>query len=182
MKHKKGQQLRRHPHVGAIDQSISAGVESTQIAKRFGVTSAQVNKYREREYPAHVAPAVLADDKSRHALETIIMRMDGGISKIEKITKACDQYLADTEGNYDLSDPKKATPYVKMLIEAVKVLTPSLKDMANIMGAVKETAEIENNPVLILAQIGQVIQASGSREEMIANIKRLAQDNNADRS
>lgn len=175
---KKKRYTRKHPHVAAIDQAISAGVNNTQIARRFGPDRNTIRHYRENEYPAHVAQAVIADDKSRHALDTIILRMDGGISKIEKIIAGADKVLADEEGNYDLSNPKKAAPYVKMLIEAVKVLTPSLKDMGNIMGAVKETAEIQNNPVLILAQIGQVIQSSGSREEMIANIKRLAQDNN----
>lgn len=175
MKRKKFARIKCHPHVAGIDQAISAGISNKQVAKRFDATSGQIKLYRENEYPKHVANAVL--DRDKNALDTIIMRMNGGISKIEKITDACDRYLTDADGNYDLSNPKKAAPYVKMLIEAVKVLSPSLKDMANIMGAAKEKAEIENNPVLILAQIGQVIQSSQTREEMIANIRRLAQDN-----
>lgn len=174
MKRKKYARIKNHPHVAAIDQAISAGVNNHQITKRFDTPAAGVKAYRENTYPKHVANAVL--DRDRHALDTILARLNGGITKIEKITQACDEQLAREDGTYDLSNPKKAAPYVKMLIEAVKVLSPSLKDMAHIMGAVKERAEIENNPVLILAQIGQVIQASGSREEMIAGIRRLAQD------
>ena len=176
MKRKKWQRIKKDPHVGGIDTQISAGVKSGTIAERVKADAHSIINYREKQYPKHVANAVVsASDK--HSLDTLVMRLDAGIQKIEKITEACDEQLARADGSYDLSNPKKAAPYVKMLIEAVRVLSPSIKDMANVMGAVKERAEIENNPVLILAQIGQVIQTAGSREEMIAGIKRLAQDN-----
>lgn len=176
MKRKKGQRLKNAPHITGLDLAIGAGVKTSEMARRFDAQPEAVARYRKNEYPKVVASAVV-DDRAKLALDTIIARMDGGISKIEKITEACQKYLMDANGDYDLSNPKKAGPYVKMLIEAVKVLSPSLKDMANIMGAVKERAEIENNPVLILAQIGQVIQGAGSREEIIAGLKRLKQDN-----
>lgn len=175
MKKKRRPKIKDHPHVAAIDQAISAGLKSSEVARRFDTPRGVICNHRATEYPRTVA---VAYDAAKHSLDTIIARMDGGISKIEKIIDAANKILMDPEtGEYDLSNPKKATPYVKMLIEAVKVLSPSLKDMAHIMGAVKERAEIENNPVLILAQIGQVIQGAGSREEIIAGIKRLAQDN-----
>jgi len=177
-KRKFHQPIKCDPHVSAIDTQISAGVRSGTIAKRTDADPKSIIEYRKKEYPKHVAAAVVSD-RDKHSLDTLVMRLDAGIQKIEKITEACDEQLARADGTYDLSNPKKAAPYVKMLIEAVRVLSPSIKDMANVMGAVKDRAEIENNPVLILAQIGQIIQTSGNREEMIAGIKRLAQDNNS---
>ena len=178
MKRKKWQRIKKDPHVGGIDTQISAGVKSTKIAERFNADPHSIIEYRKHEYPKRVASAVVSS-RDKHSLDTLVMRLNAGIEKIEKITEACDEQLAKPDGSYDLSNPKKAAPYVKMLIEAMRVLSPSIRDMANVMGAVKERAEIENNPVLILAQIGQVIQTAGSREEMIAGIKRLAQDNNS---
>ena len=178
MKRKKWQRIKKDPHVSGIDTQISAGVKSSTIAERFNADPHSIIEYRKNEYPKRVAAAVVTS-RDKHSLDTLVMRLNAGIEKIEKITEACDEQLAKPDGSYDLSNPKKAAPYVKMLIEAMRVLSPSIRDMANVMGAVKERAEIENNPVLILAQIGQVIQTAGSREEMIAGIKRLAQDNNS---
>ena len=56
-------------------------------------------------------------------------------------------------------------------------MQPIVKEIAQIQGDIKETVAIQNNPTIILAQIGQVIGTANIPEdekgEMIARLKQL---------
>ena len=161
----------------ALVKDILNGKPDNQIAINYDISPMCVKRYKESKLFQAVAE-VWAETKQEVAegYEEKLRKFETVANKIIVATeKALD---ADGTGEYDLTNPKEAYLYVKMLNETLRTLQPIVKEIAQIQGDIKETVAIQNNPTLILAQIGQIIQQSSApnREEILARIEQLRID------
>lgn len=156
----------------ALVKDILAGLPDNRIADNYGLAKNCITRYKSSKLFQAVAE-VWAEQKQGVA-EGYAEKFETVATRLNKVLDAIDKELADPNGDYDLSDPKRAKAYVKMLNETSKTLQANIKDLARIQGAIKDTISIQNSSTVILNQIGQVIQqTSGSKEEIIARLKQL---------
>lgn len=158
----------------ALVKDILSGQSANIIANNYGIPVSCVRRYKNDKLIQAVAE-VWAETKQEVAegYEEKLRKFETVANKIIVATeKALDE---DGTGEYDLTDPKKAYLYVKMLNETLRTLQPIVKEIAQIQGDIKETVAIQNNPTLILAQIGQIVEQTplSDKGELIARLKQL---------
>ena len=159
----------------ALVKDIFSNLSTNQIAKNYGIPVACVHRYKNDKLFSEIAEAWA--EQKQDVAEGYAQKFETIAVRLNKVLDAIDRELADRNGDYDLSDPGRAIYYVKMLNDTSKTLQQNIKELAQIQGDIKETVAIQNNPTLILAQIGQVIGTANIPEdekgEMIARLKQL---------
>lgn len=156
----------------ALVKDILSGIPDKKIADNYGLAKNCIARYRESKLFKAVAE-VWAEQKMDIA-QGYEAKFENIAKRLNKVLDAIDKELDQRgTGEYDLSDPDRAIYYVKMLNDTSRTLQANIKELAQIQGAIKETVTIQNNPTLILAQIGQVVQQASGKEDIIARLKQL---------
>ena len=151
-----------------------------EIAAQYGTTPSTVSRIIRNEIPEAVAKADA--DKTQAIIDTYIGRLESKIVYCETMADSVDEELRQgrTDGKYDLSDVGRALALSRMMHDAIKSLREVVMDIMKIQGNIRETAEIQYSPTLILSEIVQLVQISDSKEDMIARLKQLRlQSNNS---
>ena len=156
----------------ALVKDILAGVPEEKIAKNYEVTASSVHRYKSSKLFKAVAEVWL--EQKQGIAEGYAEKFEEIAVRLRKVLDAIDRELDKRRtGEYDLSQPEVAIYYVKMLNDTSRTLQNNLKELATIQGDIKETAIIQNNPTIILAQIGTVIEQSSDKGDIIARLKQL---------
>ena len=159
----------------ALVKDILSGKPDNLIATNYSIPQKCVQRYKTDKL-FHAVAEVWAEQKQDVA-EGYVQKFETIAVRLNKVLDAIDKELADGDGGYDLSNAERASYYVKMLNDTSKTLQTNIKELAQIQGDIKETVAIQNNPTVILAQIGQVVeQASVDKTikgDIIARLKQL---------
>ena len=157
----------------ALVKDILSGIPTNQIAKNYAIDVACVHRYKTSKLFQAVAD-VWAETKQDVA-DGYEEQLSSIATRLNKVLDAIERELADRNGDYDLSDAPRAFPYVKMLNDTAKTLQQNILTLAKIQGDIRETVEITNRPTLILAQISQLIQNSDTKEDMLEQLRHIAE-------
>ena len=155
----------------ALVKDILSGLPDNKIAVNYDISPMCVRRYRESKLFQAVAE-VWAETKQEVA-EGYEEQLSAIAVRLNKVLDAIDKELADTNGDYDLSDARRSYPYIKMLNDTAKTLQQNILTLAKITGDMKESVEIVNRPALILAQVGQIIQTSEGKEDMLDRLRTI---------
>ena len=157
----------------ALVKDILSGLPDNKIATNYDISPKCVARYKADKLFQTVAE-VWAEQKQDVA-EGYAQKFENIEVRLNKVLDAIDKELADGDGGYDLSNAERASYYVKMLNDTSKTLQANIKELAQIQGDIKETVAIQNNPTLILAQIGQIVEQTklSDKGELIARLKQL---------
>ena len=135
------------------------------IACRNDINRESLRRYKNNVLSNEIAEQSVAD--KRDVVQHFIERIDSKVDQLEKVLRAVDRELADQDGEYDLSNAGKTTPYVRMLNDTVRTLSGIIKDVTQIQESIRETAEINARPELFIAFICQVLRDSGIQSEAV---------------
>ena len=155
----------------ALVKDILSGVSEERIAKNYGVTASCVHRYKADKFFRAIAE-VWAEQK-QDAAEGYEEQLSAIAARLNKALNAIDKELSDRNGDYDLSNAERAYPYIKMLNDTSKTLQNNILTLAKITGDMREVVEINNRPALILAQVGQIIQTSEGKEDMLDRLRTI---------
>lgn len=156
----------------ALVKDILAGVPDKKIADNYGLAKNCIARYRESKL--FKAVAEVWSEQKQDVAQSYEAKFENIATRLNKVLDAIERELDRRgTGEYDLSDPERASYYVKMLNDTSKTLQANIKELATIQGLIKETVNIQNNPTVILAQIGQVVQQASGKEDIIARLKQL---------
>lgn len=155
----------------ALVKDILSGLPDNKIADNYGLPKNCVTRYKNDKLFQTIAD-VWAETKQEVA-EGYEEQLSAIAVRLNKVLDAIDKELADTSGDYDLSDARRSYPYIKMLNDTAKTLQQNILTLAKITGDMKESVEIVNRPALILAQVGQIIQTSEGKEDMLDRLRTI---------
>ena len=158
-----------------IDQTSSLRAITGQYKLK---SKSNLSRYRENVLAGEIAEQSTAD--KRDVVQHFIERIDSKVDQLEKVLRAVDRELADQDGEYDLSNAGKATPYVRMLNDTVRTLSGIIKDVTQIQESIRETAEINARPEVLIAFICQVLRDTGiEREAVFERLRAIRTDINS---
>ena len=155
----------------ALVKDILSGLPDNKIATNYAISPKCVARYKADKLFQTIAD-VWAEQKQEVA-EGYEEQLSAITVRLNKVLDAIDRELADTNGEYDLSDARRSYPYIKMLNDTAKTLQQNMLTLAKITGDMKESVEIVNRPALILAQVGQIIQSSEGKEDMLDRLRTI---------
>ena len=155
----------------ALVKDILSGKPDNMIATNYGIPQKCVQRYKTDKL-FHAVAEVWAEQKQDVA-EGYEEQLSAIAARLNKALNAIDKELSDRNGDYDLSNAERAYPYIKMLNDTSKTLQNNIMTLAKITGDMREVVEINNRPALILAQVGQIIQTSEGKEDMLDRLRTI---------
>ena len=155
----------------ALVKDILSGKPDNLIAANYGIPQRCVQRYKTDKL-FHAVAEVWAEQKQDVA-EGYEEQLSAIAARLNKALNAIDKELSDRNGDYDLSNAERAYPYIKMLNDTSKTLQNNIMTLAKITGDMREVVEINNRPALILAQVGQIIQTSEGKEDMLDRLRTI---------
>ena len=155
----------------ALVKDILAGKPDNLIAANYGIPQRCVQRYKTDKL-FHAVAEVWAEQRQDVA-EGYEEQLSAIAARLNKALNAIDKELSDRNGDYDLSNAERAYPYIKMLNDTSKTLQNNILTLAKITGDMREVVEINNRPALILAQVGQIIQTSEGKEDMLDRLRTI---------
>jgi hypothetical protein len=155
----------------ALVKDILSGKPDNMIATNYGIPQKCVQRYKTDKL-FHAVAEVWAEQKQDVA-EGYEEQLSAIAARLNKALNAIDKELSDRNGDYDLSNAERAYPYIKMLNDTSKTLQNNIMTLAKITGDMREVVEISNRPALILAQVGQIIQTSEGKEDMLDRLRTI---------
>lgn len=157
----------------ALVKDILSGLPDNKIADNYGLPKNCVTRYKANKFFKAIAE-VWAEQKQDVA-EGYEEQLSAIAARLNKALNAIDKELSDRNGDYDLSNAERAYPYIKMLNDTSKTLQNNIMTLAKITGDMREVVEINSRPTLILAQISQLIQESDTKEDMLEQLRHIAE-------
>ena len=155
----------------ALVKDILAGLPDNRVADNYGLPKNCITRYKNDKLFQAIAD-VWAETKQEVA-EGYEEQLSAIAARLNKALNAIDKELSDRNGDYDLSDARRSYPYIKMLNDTSKTLQNNILTLAKITGDMREVVEINNRPALILAQVGQIIQTSEGKEDMLDRLRTI---------
>ena len=155
----------------ALVKDILSGKPDNLIATNYGIPQKCVQRYKTDKL-FHAVAEVWAEQRQDVA-EGYEEQLSAIAARLNKALNAIDKELSDRNGDYDLSNAERAYPYIKMLNDTSKTLQNNILTLAKITGDMREVVEINNRPALILAQVGQIIQTSEGKEDMLDRLRTI---------
>ena len=140
----------------AIVKSIIKGVPVRKIAEQNDTSPSNVFRFK-KKVQGYIAR------KANQEQEYVAMTFNELVGMAEKHLKNLDE-IGDIIKQKIEDGDDEAEKYLKLYLEVVNVLRPLLLDICKMTGNIKETAEANNSPTLILAKIQQVIQQTGGTD------------------
>ena len=159
----------------ALVKDILSGLPDNKIADNYGLPKNCVTRYKNDKLVQAVAE-VWAEQKKESASE-YAEQFSAIATRLNKALDAIDKELTDSNGDYDLSNAERAYPYIKMLNDTSRSLQNNIMGLAKITGDMKEIAETNSRPTLIVTQIIQIIQTLDIKDrEVILDRLRVIAD------
>jgi len=156
----------------AVKKAIREGMPPKTIATNYGVPPKCVDRYKNGVVIPGMAKEIA--ESRRDDVDNLVAKLNYQADDLTELLEALKRELKDRETQeYDLSDPRRARTYVELLNRTAQTLLAYLTTLAKITGDLKESVEIVNRPALILAQVGQIIQSSEGKEDMLDRLRTI---------
>ena len=154
-----------------IDE-LRRGVPPNQIATNYDVPEKCLREYKKKHILPNMAEEIAKNRQEDVAvfIEEINQHKAEMVDVLNALKKAV---LNKKTGEYDFSDPRRAKTYVELLNKTAQTVLAYLTMLAKITGDMREVVEINNRPALILAQVGQIIQTSEGKEDMLDRLRTI---------
>ena len=143
-----------------IVNDLKNGVCEKDISEYCGLARSCINRFK------HDLIKRAADDFFKERREMAVdyaTQIESNITRLNKMLETVDEELRQgrEDGKYNLKNIDRALALSKILNDTSKSMQGNLQVWAQITGNMKEAAEAQNRPAIILAKIQQIIQEAG---------------------
>ena len=144
-------------------KDLLSDIPVNRIANNYGLSVSCVRRYRESKL--FKAIAEVWAERQENITAEYEQQLAVIQERLNKALDAVDQELdRNHQGKYDLSDPRRAIFYVKMLNETSKSLQSNLITLAKISGNIKDVVEEQSQPYKLYAGLIEAINKFATTE------------------
>ena len=150
----------------AIKQGLLNGESERKIAKQTETHPSTIHRYKEKLHKQIVERASEEADETYQMHKEAVNTLNGMALSLKDLYY---QWLEDVKNG-----DEEASKKLQELLAIARELRPMVADLAKMTENIKETADINNRPTVVLAQIAQMIMTSDSKEAMLDWLRNIA--------